>query len=802
MSNPRLRKIARDIWMSRGRMALMIVAVAAGLFALGTALGSFAVLSRELTRSYLKTRPASATIEMDSVDMALVENVRALTGIEDAEARATIRARVRVGNDWRPLLLFVVPDFESMRLSTFTRLSGVRPPPTGAMLVDHMSLSVLEARVGQDVIVKTPRGVPTPVRISGLVWDSSLAPSGMERTGWGYITPETLAFLGESGELDELKIVVDDRPLDAKAVEEIARRLVRRLLDQGHTVREIRIPPPGKHPHQGQMNAVMLMLNIFAFLALILSGVLVGTTVASMMVRQIREIGVMKAVGASNGQIARLYFCMMLALGIGALVLSLPPAVLAARALVRMAAHNLNIQIESLTIPWWVFAVQCAAGLLAPLAAATVPVVRASRMTVNQAIRDFGTSVEAFGAGRFDVWLSQRRSLSPLVILGVRNAFRNRRRLVLTLALLAAAGAMFMTGFNTARAWSLRLEEVSTSRKYDVAVRFQHPEPIRKALATVLSVPGVTGAEAWGMASASWGDNRDVPVVHTYPDKGHGSFQVVGMPPRTALVDFPILAGRWLRPEDEDVVVLNHMAAGAAPKATVGSVVAISVNGVPHDWQVVGFVRDLGSPATAYIPFSTFARISGAPEAAQFLGVTTEAGHGATRVEIIRRVEAAVEACGMGIDVSVPVEVLRTAVGEHMSVLLGLILGLAGLMSVVGVLGLTSAMSMSVVERTRELGVMLAVGAVPGLVLRVILAEGVFVGTLSGLLAVALAAPLSALVGAVVGGLSFRAPLSLVISPAAVVSWLAIVIAFSALATAVPAFQASRMSVREALAYN
>ena len=80
-----------------------------------------------------------------------------------------------------------------MRLSTFKWLEGDWPPPRGTMLVDHMTLPIVNARMGEGVVVKTPRGVPTRVGVSGVVWDSSLAPAGMERTGWGYITQETLA---------------------------------------------------------------------------------------------------------------------------------------------------------------------------------------------------------------------------------------------------------------------------------------------------------------------------------------------------------------------------------------------------------------------------------------------------------------------------------------------------------------------------------------------------------------------------------------------------------------------------------
>ncbi|HEY2740514.1 MAG TPA: FtsX-like permease family protein, partial [Thermoanaerobaculia bacterium] len=617
---------------------------------------------------------------------------------------------------------FVIPDFQSMRLATFARLEGDWPPPRGTMLIDHMALSLVEAKVGESLVIKTPHGAPSPLRLSGVVWDSSLAPAGMERTVWGYITPETLALLGEKGELDQLKIVTAGDPMNAKAIETTARGLAGWLQAHGHPVHEIQIPPPGKHPHQGQMTAIMLMLNVFAVLALLLSGVLVGSTVEAMMSRQVREIGVMKAVGAGNGQIARLYLAMMLVLGLGALVLAIPSSLLAARALAGMAAGNLNIKIASAAVPWWVLALVCVAGVLVPLLAAAVPVGRASRMTVQTAIHDSGTPLEAFGARRFDAWLSRRRGWSPLLALGMRNAFRRRGRLILTLGLLAAGGAMFLAGRDTSEAWKLRLGEVRSGRKYDVAIRFQKPEPTAQALAVARGIPGVTSAEAWSTAPAAWGDETGLHVAHTYPDKGHGSFQVTGLPADTRLVNFPVLAGRWLRAGDDQdggVVVLNHLAAAAVPGAKVGETITISVDGRPQTWRIVGVVRDLGSPATAYVPFPTLARATGAADTTEMLYV---ACGGERRDEAIRRVESSLENAGLGIDVSIPVTLLRSAVGGHMAVLLGLLLGLAALMTLVGVLGLTAAMSTGVVERTRELGVMQAVGASPSLVLRVILA--------------------------------------------------------------------------------
>ncbi len=801
MLSARWQKVRRDLWSSRGRMILLIVAVAASLFALGTTLGAYSVLSRELTRAYRATNPASATLETDSVDAPLIDEVRAQPGVAAAEARATVLARVRVGDDWRPLLLFVVPDFSAMRLSSFTRLEGEWPPPTGTMLVDHMALALTGARLGERVMVKTPHGRPTSVKLAGTVWDSGLAPAQMERTVWAYITPATLALIDGRGTLDEVKIVEARAPMNAAAIEGTARRVAELLRGQGHVVSQIQIPPPARHPHQGQMEAIMLMLNGFSLAALLLSGVLVGSMVSAMMVRQVREIGVMKTIGAREGQIAGLYMAMMLVLGIAALSIAVPSSRFVARALASTTAADLNIGIASTFIPWWVLAVQCAAGLLVPFGAAAIPVLRASRMTVREAIHDSGADQESFGTRRVDAWLGGLQGLDMLVRLGIRNAFRRRARLLMTLGLLSSGGAMFLTGMNTAKAWSVRLGEVNTGRKYDLEIRFQRPEPIEKAVGVVRAVPGVGTAEAWGLADASWGADPGVEVIHTYPDKGHNAFRVVGTPPDTRLVNFPLLAGRWLEPGDDGVVVLNHMAAAAAPRAAVGRSVTISVDGAAHTWRVVGLVRDIGSPATAYVSAATFQGVTRTPGATRLLRVATLANDAAGRAAIIRRTEQAVEGAGLGIEFFLPVEELVTAVGEHMAILLGVIMMLAGLMSVVGVLGLGAAMSTSVLERMRELGVMQAVGATRSMVLRVILGEGLFVGATSGLIAIALAVPLSTGVGALVGGLAFRAPLPLVMSLPAALTWLAVALLSSAVATAVPALSASRMTVREALAY-
>jgi putative ABC transport system permease protein len=94
-----------------------------------------------------------------------------------------------------------------------------------------------------------------------------------------------------------------------------------------------------------------------------------------------------------------------------------------------------------------------------------------------------------------------------------------------------------------------------------------------------------------------------------------------------------------------------------------------------------------------------------------------------------------------------------------------------------------------------------AIGARPKTVRRIVVAEGIFLALTSCLVAVIPALGLTALLGAGLGNLFFSAPLPFRVSVLAVGIWLALAVLGGALATDAAATRASRITVREALAY-
>ena len=135
------------------------------------------------------------------------------------------------------------------------------------------------------------------------------------------------------------------------------------------------------------------------------------------------------------------------------------------------------------------------------------------------------------------------------------------------------------------------------------------------------------------------------------------------------------------------------------------------------------------------------------------------------------------------------------------NILIYLLLSMALLAAAVGSFGLMGSLSINVAERRREIGVMRATGAQGRAVIGIFVVEGMMTGALSWLFAALLSYPVGkAFVNAL--GSALQQPMgSYRYSFGGGAGWLAIVLALSALSSLWPARQATKVSVREALAY-
>jgi putative ABC transport system permease protein len=780
------RKAIRDFWQERARTVLVVLAIALGISAFAAVLSSYAILTRELDQGYLATNPASAVLRVNSIDNDLVKAILRNPEVSDAEPRRTIGGQIKAGPvQWHNLVLFVVEDYGNIRVSKLVPERGAWPPATGEMLIERDAFQVAKANIGDAVTVKTANGVEQPLVISGSVHDVGQAQARMENIVYGYINLATLVQLGEEPRLDQLNILVAQNRFDEDHIRRVAGDVEQLIKERGHEVRRVDIPRPGKHPHSDLTGILLLAMSSFGLFVLVLSGILVINLLTAMMASQVRQIGVMKAIGGTRRQVAGIYFGQALFLGIAAVIVSIPLGIAGSRALCRYMAMFLNFDINSFAVPIWVYLLVVLIGVVAPVIAAAYPVWRGTATPVRVALSDFGLSQANFGASLFDRMLARIGGTFSLIAFAIRNSFRRRARLVLTLLTLVAGGLFFLSALNIRASMVNTLDRMFAARKFDLSVFFANPYEFQKIQKAISNTAGVARAEGWFASEASLGERR---------------FNILALPPDTQLMEFEIIQGRKLTPEDTDAIVINNALAGREPKMRVGETVVLRIGPEESTWRVVGVAREAFSPgAIGYIPISFIEqRQPGMVNSLRLALDNTDPDSISTvKAELDRNLEKeGVRARGSSTKAET-----RFGFDQHMVMIYVFLIVMSAIVGGVGGLGLMTTMSLNVLERRREMGVMRALGATPRIVWLMIVAEGVVIGVLSWTIAALLAWPISKAIGDFLVKVMFRSGLDFTFEPVGLVIWMIVSIGLSAVASFLPAWRASRITVREALAY-
>jgi putative ABC transport system permease protein len=803
------RKVLRDFWQERTRTVFVVLAIGLGIAGFDAVLSSNSILTRALNEGYLATNPASATVRTDAIDDTLLRAIAADRDVGDVEARRIVSGRIQAGPaEWRSVMLFVVKDFRDIRVSTLTPQQGAWPPAAGEMLIERDALQVARARIGDTVTVETASGHERTLRITGSVHDVGQAQARMEGIVYAYITLETLAQLGEEPYLDQLKLLVRENRFDEKHIRRVAEDVKTIVERRGHPVRGVDVPRPGQHPHADIMGLLLLAMASFGLLVVLLSGVLVVNLLAALMASQSRQIGMMMAIGGSRWQIARIYFGQALLLGVAAILVALPIGTLGSRMLCRYLAVFLNFDVTNFAAPLWVYLLVAAVGLLVPLLAAAYPVIKGCGIPVREALADFGASQNAFGASAFDRALAGLGGTARPLLFAVRNSFRRRTRLTLTLVTLTAGGLFFMSGLNVRASMIHTLDRLFASKKFDLSVSLGTMYPLEKVERATRNTPGVLGAEGWiategAMASAGGiaptggraGGARAQGDSALVGDR----FAVIALPAGTDLLKLDVIEGRGLLFGETDGLVANAALVARQPEMQVGSPVALRIGPTQMSWRVVGIVREPFSPPVAYVPLACFDnRHAGEVNSIRLvLDKTDPASMDGVKASLDRNLRQE----GIRALSSLSKADSRFGFDQHMLMIYVFLIIVSCILGGVGGLGLMTTMSLNVLERRREMGVLRAIGASPWVVWLIVVSEGGVIAVMSWALAALAAWPVSKALGTLMLMLMFRSGLAFSFEPSGVLIWLAVSIALGTGASLLPAWHASRGSVLEAIGY-
>jgi putative ABC transport system permease protein len=794
MLGPRWSKILGDLWGYKTRTVVVILSIAVGVFAVGMIAGTQVILTRDMQASYLAIDPPAAILGISDFDDDLAEAIKHMPQVEEAEGHAGLGVRLLVGPDtWRSLAIGAFPDYSHIRVNKITSEQGTWPPPKHEILIERSSLSLTNAQVGDYVTVELPDGTRRSLRIAGTVHNINMPPAAFTGRVDGFISFDTLEWLGESRDYTSLFITLRDKTLDRDGVGKVINLVRDKLERSGHQVYFAYVPIPGKHPADSAMQPLLLILGVLGVMSLLLSGFLVVNTIGALLTQQTRQIGVMKAIGAGTRQIIGMYMATVLVYGALALLVAVPLGALGAYVFTKYLAQLINFDVLDYTTPLSVLELEIGAGLVVPLLAALWPVLGGARVTVRAAISSYGLGTGRFGRGRLDRVLERVRFLSRPLLLSLRNTFRRKARLALTLTTLVLGGATFIGVFSVREGLFRTAEEkIFTFWRHDLLAFFDRPYSVELLEQEALKVPGVLRVEPIAYA----GMRRLRPDGNQSDDIG-----LIGTHSNNDLIHATVLSGRWIVPGDQNALVVSTDTLRNETDLKVGDDVVLKYGERELTWRIVGIYQGGLSGPRAIASYDYLSSITRRPGRASWIQIVTDQHDQATRDRVVRDLDAHFKALGIRMSGSETIDDVRRIIGSQFGVIVSFLMIMAVLLAVVGGLGLMGTMSINVLERTREIGVLRAIGANTGAVLRIVIAEGVLIGALSWAIGALLALPLSWLLSNAVGVAFIQMPLDFVFSTQGLAIWLGVVVTLAALASVLPAWNAARLTVRDVLAY-
>jgi putative ABC transport system permease protein len=324
-------------------------------------------------------------------DESLLEDVKALPGVAEAEGSVDSDTTQLIGDDGKvvvyggaPNLGFSIANPDS-RFNPLTLVEGEWPGP-GEVIVDKETAGKEDFEVGETIGIQAEG----PVRrfpISGIMqFSSGLSIGGATLAGFDLPTAQTL--LQKEGQLDEIAVAAKPGITDDQLVTQISR-----ILPGGTQVKAVgeQVQDDAEETNEF-ITFLQGFLLAFGGIALFVGSFVIANSLSITIAQRTRELATLRMLGASRRQVLTSIILESLVVGVVASVIGLFLGLLLAKGLFRLfdavgfTLPNTGLVFETRTI-----VVALLAGILVTLVASLRPAVRATRVPPVAAVREGAT---------------------------------------------------------------------------------------------------------------------------------------------------------------------------------------------------------------------------------------------------------------------------------------------------------------------------------------------------------------------------------------------------------------------------
>ncbi|MEI6767011.1 MAG: FtsX-like permease family protein [Bacteroidota bacterium] len=785
----KLIKAVRDLSSNPKRTLLVVFALMLGIWGLGTVLVSYTILMKDLSANYQRTSPLNVVYHSTDFDKLNLKEFNEKPEIAGAEFRDFSLHRIEIRPDvWIPLWIFGVENFEDFKLARVFQQEGNLVPEPGTILMERDGKKVSDILLDSAPKVRIG-GKTIRVKVSGICFDPAQAPATQDAFIYSYTDKKTYTQI--TGLPVNQRLIVRLKNVNSKQdVERTSKLLEAYFAAKGIIISSVDIPKFNEHPHQWQLNTLLFLIGTIGFLAFIMGSVLVSQLVKSIMANQIKQIGILKAIGASQRQVFKIYIAMLLIIGAIAGAIAIPLSIKSGSAFAYFIAGKLNFDILTTTVPFRIYVFMILISLLLPTLLTIGILLKGTGISVKAALSDYGISPD-IAKSKFS--FLKKVKLPGHLNLAIRNSQRNMGRLSVTIFAMAFGVAIFNTGFNVRKSLWVLLTQYKEEMHYDVQVVLNNPVTNDSALYRFKSLNNVAAVETW------LGGRGEIQSKIVFTDKGAG---IVALPGNSKLLQLKIREGRWLTSSSGFEIVLNQQALALYGNPALGSKIDMTVGSKSVKATVVGVTQQFERPKI-YVDINRYDSLFNPLHLVNTITFVAKNNDYSSVVALKKDIERAIEPSGLDIAYVMSQAERVKIIYDHLDIILSSIILLSFLVLVVSAIGMASATGINIWERTREIGVMRSIGATPGKIYSIFVTEGMISCVISIMMGLIFSIPLSRLAAVFFGDLMLGkdAKLEYAFSLNGFLITIAVTLIFGWLASRIPARSAIKVSTHKALSY-
>ena len=771
------RKAYRDLTKRRIRSLLTIGAIAIGVAGIVAIVSTAQNLTRTQAAAYHNASQADVTFWVWDASPATERALQELPNVADAELRNNYFTKCKWNGEFRDVYLWGLESFAGQRINQI-QLRG--PAPKAGEFVAEASVRELyPVQVGDAITCRARDGSMRTLTLAGFAASPNYPTATILDFATVYANAEDVQQLLGIGGANQALLKIDDPTKARETANAAAQLFSRRGVD--HAAPDIR--DPNNYTGKRELDALFLLLTVFSVVGLVTSGFLVANTLAAMTAEQVGEIGTLKAIGGTRQQVLTVYVIASALYGILGTLVGVALGAVASWRLLAYIGDLLNLD-SSFTISPQGVALGAVVGIGVTILAGLIPSFAATGIRVKDALEAYGIT-STYGRGWSDRLVQRMVALPPLAAMSLRNLSRRKTRSLITLTVIAVAVAASLAAQSTGASVDRAIDGLFQTFHADAWVYFDQWVGSNFA-ASFRTVDGVSAAEVWSLTDG-W--------VGTSP------VRVWGVPASTSLYAPRLVAGRWYNANEPDAVDVSTDLAQER-NIHVGDTIDLEIGGDRRPFRVVGVLIDnsifLGSTVAGKVFLSEemVERMENRQGWATFFALSFDAHDPATVEQRLGELATRFRQYQMGSG-SAYREV--SSAKEQSRILSLALYAMSLLIGAMGALGVLNTLTLNVLERRREIGVLRAIGAVDANLVQVFLTEGLALGLGGWLVGVVIGYPLGQLLVNLMQSVLFH--IDYEFSPTMVLTSLLFALAIASLASLAPALGAARLRAGQVLRY-